>query len=40
MRKGYSDPGFVNEAKIGLNDLVRTAYRYADIMLRISLELM
>ena len=33
MRKGYSDPGFVNEAKIGLNDLIRAAYRNADIVL-------
>jgi len=33
MRQGYSDPGFVNEAKIGLNDLVRLSYRHADITL-------
>jgi len=32
MRKGYSDPGFKNEAEIGLNDLVRSAYRQTDIV--------
>lgn len=33
MRQGHSDPGFVSEAKIELNDLIRTAYHHADMVM-------